>query len=70
MFWNHFRVKKQVYFHYCANYPFKMLLISEHQLLSHQNEVCLIGGEHEDGHVLLCQRGDDGLGDFSDAHCL
>lgn len=38
--------------------------------LPYQDEVRLIGGEHEDGHVLLCQWSDDGLGDLGDAHGL
>lgn len=36
----------------------------------YQDEVGLIGGEHEDGDVLLGQRGDDGLGDLGDADGL
>lgn len=37
---------------------------------THQDEVRLVGGEHEDGHMLLGQRGDDRLGDLGDAHGL
>lgn len=37
---------------------------------SYQDEVGLISGEHEDGDVLLCQRRDDGLGDFCHPHGL
>lgn len=35
-----------------------------------QDEVGLICGEHEDGDVLLGQRGDDGLGDLRHADSL
>ena len=38
--------------------------------MSHQDEVCLVGGQHEDGHLLLRQRGDDRLGDLGDTHRL
>lgn len=36
----------------------------------YQDEVGLVSGEHEDGDVLLCQRSDDGLGDFRHPHGL
>lgn len=39
-------------------------------MLAHQNEVGLVGGQHEDGDVVVGEGGDDGLGDFGDADRL
>lgn len=36
----------------------------------HQDEVGLVGGQHEDGDDLLSQWGDDRLGNLCDAHRL
>lgn len=38
--------------------------------LTHQDEVRLVRGQHEDGDVVVGQRGDDGLGDFGDSDGL
>lgn len=37
---------------------------------SYQDEVRLVGGQHEHGDVLVGQRGDDGLGDFGHTNGL
>lgn len=43
---------------------------SELKLDTHQNEVCLIRGQHEDRDVVVGQRRDDRLGDFGDSDGL
>lgn len=40
------------------------------QRFSHQDEVRLIGGQHEDGDVVVGQRRDDRLGDLGDSDGL
>lgn len=45
-------------------------LDSPSNFATHQNEIRLVGGQHEDGDVVVGQGGDDGLGDFGDADWL
>jgi len=42
----------------------------KHSRLVYQNKVGLIGGKHEDGHMLLGQWSNNGYGNLGDAHGL